>query len=82
MAVGSASAEVAACPVEDYRFEVHRRPIISNDLQKLVEKACAKPMAFDGRERQIVSLAFGNVRLENERVTKLAVSEAQDKLKR
>ena len=58
------------------------RPIVSSDLQLLVEKACAKPMTLQGRERQIVSLAFGNVRLENERVTKDAVVEAKAKLKR
>ena len=33
-------------------------------------------MSVAARERQVVSLAYGNVRIENQRVTRLAVSEA------
>lgn len=50
-----------------------------SELRGLVKKACAKPMTSEARDRQIVSFAFGNARLENDRVTKLLVREARAK---
>jgi hypothetical protein len=54
-----------------------RAPHVSQKLASMLEKA--KPMTPAARERQVVSLAYGNVKLEEERVTRSLVEGAARK---
>jgi hypothetical protein len=53
-----------------------RRPTVDRNLAKLVGEACARPMSAAARERQLVSLAYGNAKIENDRVTRSQVEQA------
>jgi hypothetical protein len=54
-----------------------RRPNAApRDLQRLLERADARPVSSEDRERQIVSFAYGNVRMEDERVTRALIEHA------
>ena len=44
------------------------------ELRALIE--ASQPMTDAERERQLVSFAYGNVKLENDRVTRAMVEEA------
>jgi hypothetical protein len=49
---------------------------VATDLARLVREASTRPMAEVERERQLVSLAYGNVKLENDRITRPQVEDA------
>lgn len=61
---------------------MRRTPVLPADLRALVERASARQMTVRDRERQIVSLAYGNARLEDDRVTRVLVEQAVAKLRR
>ncbi len=61
----------------DVNLKVMRRPaIVDGKLAQLVRDASMRPMTDPARERQLVSLAYGNVTIENDRVTKPLVADA------
>jgi hypothetical protein len=55
---------------------VRRAAKIDARLAKLLRQASARAMSESARERQLVSLAYGNAKLENDRVTKPLVEDA------
>jgi hypothetical protein len=55
---------------------VQRAPIIDSHLAKLLREASARPMTEEARERQLVSLAYGNAKLENDQITRSMVEDA------
>jgi hypothetical protein len=55
---------------------MRRAPIVDSSLAKLVADAAQRPMSMAERERQLVSLAYGNTKLENDRVTRVLVVQA------
>jgi hypothetical protein len=58
-----------------YIVAMRSRPLPS-DLQCLLEAASSRPLTAEQRERQVISLAFGNVKLENDRITRPLVVDA------
>ena len=55
---------------------MQRAPIIDRDVAELLRMASARPMTEEARERQLVSLAYGNAKLENDQVTRSLVEDA------
>lgn len=55
---------------------------MSNDLQQLVHAARTRPFLEEEREAQRRSFAYGNTRIENDRVTREMIDEQADLLKR
>jgi len=53
---------------------------VSKELETLLEKARTVPMTEAERERQRRSFAYGNSKIENERVTRKMVDEQAEKL--
>ena len=53
-----------------------RRPTVDKKLAKFVGEACVRPMSAAARERQLVSLAYGNAKIESDRVTRPQVEQA------
>jgi hypothetical protein len=51
-------------------------PLIDVPLAKLLREASVRPMTDAEQEGQLVSLAYGNVKLVNDRVTRSLVEEA------
>lgn len=53
---------------------------MGRDLDKLKDILAkdARPVSQAQRERQIVSLAYGNLKLEHERLTRAAVADARE----
>jgi hypothetical protein len=48
---------------------------ISEELEELIEKAKRRPFPQEEREAQRLSFVYGNIRIENERVTREMVLE-------
>jgi hypothetical protein len=55
---------------------------VSDDLQQLVHAARNRPFPEEEREAQRRSFAYGNTRIENERVTREMIDEQAELLKR
>ena len=55
-------------------FFVKKPPRVNPTLAKML--ASARPMTEEQRSRQLVSLAFGNLKLENDRATRAMIEEA------
>ena len=55
---------------------------MSEKLDKLIEAARNREMSPAEREAQRRSFAFGNAKIENDRVTRQMVEEAAEKLSR
>lgn len=53
---------------------------MSKELETLLEKARTVPMTAADRERQRRSFAYGNSKIENDRVTRKMVDEQAEKL--
>lgn len=53
---------------------------MSKDLEALLEKARAVPMTAAEREQQRRSFAYGNCKIENERITRKMVDEQAEEL--
>lgn len=53
---------------------------VSKELETLLEKAQAVPMTASDRERQRRSFAYGNSKIENDRVTRRMVDEQAEEL--
>ena len=54
-----------------------RRPDdVPADLRQMLERASAHPLTSLDRERQVVSFAYGNLKLEDSRVTRQIVEDA------
>jgi hypothetical protein len=45
-------------------------------LQALLERAGARPQTVEERERRILSFAYGNLRMEDSRVTREMIAAA------
>lgn len=54
---------------------------MSNDLQKLIDAARERPFSREEREAQRRSFAYGNTKIENDRITRQMVNEQDDLLK-
>jgi len=55
---------------------VKKPPRVNPTLAKMLARASARPMTEEQRSRQLVSLAFGNLKLENDRATRAMIEEA------
>ena len=55
---------------------VKKEPIIPANLARLLASLSAKPMTPEARTRQVVSIAFGNLKIENDRVTRGMIDDA------
>jgi hypothetical protein len=53
-----------------------------SNLNTLIEKSRQYQMSGDEKEAQRRSFAYGNSKIENERITKKMVDEAADRIKR
>lgn len=53
---------------------------MADDLAKLLEMAREVPVTADEREEQRRSFAYGNTKIENERITRQSIDEAAEKL--
>ena len=53
-----------------------------SDLKELIEKSRLYRMSDSEREAQRRSFAYGNAKIENERITKEMVDKAADQIKR
>ena len=53
---------------------------MSSELEKLLEKAKAGEMTPEEKEVQRRSFAYGNAKIENERITRETVDEEAEKL--
>ncbi len=53
---------------------------MADDLDKLLELARGIPVSAEERERQRRSFAYGNTRIENDRITRATIDRAADKL--
>jgi len=53
-----------------------------SDLNKLIEKSRLYRMEDSEKEAQRRSFAYGNAKIENERITKKMINEAADKITR
>lgn len=51
------------------------------ELRRLLARVAAEPLSAEARERQIVSFAYGNARMENSRITREIVERAADRLR-
>ena len=79
------------CPLLEYKaervvmFNVQLRcrkdTVMTNYLQELVDAARRVPFPNDAREAQRRSFAYGNTRIENERITRQMVDEQAEVLK-
>lgn len=67
---------VAPEAICDYSVYMTRVSRLRSDLEVALDRAKARVMTPAARERQLVSFAYGNARLENDRVTRPLVSEA------
>jgi hypothetical protein len=54
---------------------------MTNHLQELVDAARSVPFSTEEREAQRRSFAYGNTRIENERITREMVDEQAESLK-
>jgi hypothetical protein len=54
---------------------------MSEDLQKLIEEALQIPFTAEEREAQRRSFAYGNTKIENDRITREMVDEQDELLK-
>lgn len=50
------------------------------DLQELIEKARSAPLNPEQQERQRQSFAYGNTKIENDRITRDIVAQAAERL--
>jgi hypothetical protein len=57
-----------------------RSPVMSEELQQLIDAARRRPFSEDEREAQRRSFAYGNTHIENERVTREMVDQLADEL--
>ncbi len=55
--------------------------VMSDQLQKLIEEARHRPFPPEEREAQRRSFAYGNAKIENDRITWEMVVEADELLK-
>lgn len=55
--------------------------IMSEELRELIEKARRVQMSAQEREEQRRSFAYGNSRIENDRITRTTIDEQADQLK-
>ena len=55
---------------------------MSKELETLLEKAKRVQMTSDEREEQRRSFAYGNTKIENERITREMIDQAADRLPR
>jgi hypothetical protein len=63
------------------RIAVKKREIdVSRELEKLLEKAKAGEMTAEEKEAQRRSFAYGNAKIENERITRETVDKEAEKL--
>lgn len=53
---------------------------MSENLDRILKAAKRAPMSSDDREAQRRSFAYGNARIENERVTRSMVDKAADRI--
>ncbi len=54
----------------------------SSHLQKLIDSARERPFGAEEREEQRRSFAYGNTKIENDRITREMVNEQDELLKR
>ncbi|MHB1673866.1 MAG: hypothetical protein ACYCSP_06405 [Acidobacteriaceae bacterium] len=54
---------------------------MSDDLQKLIEEALQIPFTAEEREVQRRSFAYGNTKIENDRITREMIDEQDELLK-
>jgi hypothetical protein len=54
---------------------------MTNELDKLIEAARARPVSEEEREAQRRSFAYGNAKIENPHVTWEMIIEADEKIK-
>lgn len=54
---------------------------MSEELRELIEKARRVQMSAQEREEQRRSFAYGNSRIENDRITRTTIDEQADQLK-
>jgi hypothetical protein len=59
-----------------------RPPQVDPKLAALVREASRVPMTPEARERQLQSFAYGNVKLEDDRVTRAQVTAPRDRSER
>jgi hypothetical protein len=60
-----------------YRSKSMRaRPLNDPSMKKLLQEASARPMSEATREEQLVSLAYGNLKIENDRITRPLIEDA------
>lgn len=62
--------------VEQEEYNRH----MSDSLDKLLERARRIPMTSDQAEAQRRSFAYGNAKIENDRVTRKMVDDAADRM--
>jgi hypothetical protein len=55
---------------------------MANELEKLLEAARKVEMTERDREEQRRSFAYGNTKIENDRITREMIDEAADELRR
>ena len=55
---------------------VKKAPLIRPNLAQLLARASVRPMTPEARSRQLVSLAFGNLKLENDRTSRGLIEDA------
>lgn len=54
---------------------------MTEDLQKLIEEALQIPFTAEEREAQRRSFAYGNTKIENDRITREMIDEQDELLK-
>jgi hypothetical protein len=61
---------------------MNRPPHVDPQLAALVREAARVPMTPEARERQLQSFAYGNVKLEDDRVSRAQVTAQPDRSER
>jgi hypothetical protein len=59
---------------------MRRRHLTSAELKRLVDQAAERPMTPEGERQQLISYAYGNLRVEGEQVPREMVEAAVRKL--
>ena len=54
---------------------------MTDDLQQLIDEARTRPFSAEDREAQRRSFAYGNAKIENDRVTREMVDELDELMK-
>jgi hypothetical protein len=55
---------------------------MTDHLQRLIDEARRRPFSAEEREAQRRSFAYGNAKIENDRITREMVAEIDDRMKK